>query len=179
MKPATTRLLVIGTVFLAWLGYLAYQAMTRPVNAAGKPLVVSRPQVLTSDLDVIADVPSMDGTVEITVDEVLFPSENNDVKAGDVIKVSNISECRPPRPRGADQPEPPLDWSGPGKYLLPLKKAPRKGEYEVAPVPPSPGYKATEAEQAQLFGRRFPGEPPRIYPATTAAKAQYAQIAKP
>jgi hypothetical protein len=165
MSTAAWRLLLCAVLFVGWLAYLGYQVVTRPHYADGRPLVVSRPQVLVSQVDVIADVPDTDGTV--TVREVLWP-EDAPVKAGDRIKVTNLEECRP-SPRPGETGQPPADFSGPGAYLLPLRKG-EKDTYEVAPIPPSPGFNLSEV---------LDGGPPRIYPATHAALAQYRTIAKP
>jgi hypothetical protein len=161
MKAPVVRLALTAGLFVGWIGYLAYQVATRPQMPDGRPLVVSRPQVLSSDLDVVADVPSAEGTVTLTVHEVLY-QKGSAVKEGDEIKVHDIDRCKARQRRG--EPEAPgPDWTGPGPYLLPLLRQ-GNGEYKVAPVPESPGYSLG---------------PPRLYPATPATRAQYQQIAKP
>jgi hypothetical protein len=94
----------------------------------------------------------------MTVRRVLWPHDSP-LKEGDEIQVTNLEDCKPdPRSRP--------DFSGPGEYLLPLRAVDRdRKSYEVTSIPPSPGYSG--------------GGPPRIYPATPAALAQYDQIAKP
>ncbi len=167
MKPTAVRLLLAGALFAAWIGYLGYQVLTRPVSA-GQPLVVSRPQVLVSDLDVVAEVSSTEGAVEVTVKEVLYQREGK-VKVGDTIKVTNLDECRAPHQetREKDRPQPPLDWTGNGPYLLPLRHRFAANEYEVVPLPESPG-------------RRWDWtRPPRIYRDNPETRAQYHQIGKP
>jgi hypothetical protein len=160
MKPAVTRLVLTATLFLAWMGYLGFQVLTRPQTATGAPLVLSRPQILASQIDVIATVPEENGE-EVTVKEVLYPAEAS-LKAGDVIHVTNIRDCVALRNVGE---KPVKDWTGPRDYLLPLRPLPGKNKYEVAPIPPSPGF--------------FTADPrPRIYPANEAALAQYRHIAK-
>jgi hypothetical protein len=148
------RLALTVTLFAAWLGYLGFQVVTRPRTAFGQPLVVSRPQVLASEIDVVADVPDLDG--QVTVVEVLYPAEKSGLKAGDKIQVSNVGECAPP-PRGADVPPPFLDWSGPGRYVLPLRGRAADGSYRVARVPPSPGFDAEALRFEQ--GRLYPDGP--------------------
>jgi hypothetical protein len=169
MKSPATRLLVTVLLFAGWIGYLAYQVVTRPHAPNGQPLVVSRPQVLTSELDVVAEVPEGEGAVEVEIKEVLYPKKNAPVKVGDKLKVTNIAACHPPRGK-----DPPRDWTGPGAYLLPLKKGIKKGEYQVAPIPPSPGFGDV------LFDRVLPG-PPRIYLTGGEGEvlAQYRQCRKP
>jgi hypothetical protein len=51
---------------------------------------------------------------------------------------------------------------------VPLRSLPDK-TWEVEPIPPSPGF----------FDRDLAAPPPRIYPATPQALAQYRQIKKP
>jgi hypothetical protein len=164
MKPQVGRLVLTVALFIGWLGYLAYQVATRPVLPDGTPLVLSRPQLLASELDVIAEVDDTSG--EATVVEVLYPPEGAPVKADDKIQVANIADCVPSS-RSERPPSRPV-WSGPGKYLLPLRTAPDRKKYEVAAIPPSPGFYTSPAV-----------EPPvRIYPATEAALAEYQHIAE-
>jgi hypothetical protein len=164
MKPAVIRLVLTAALFAGWLGYLGFQVATLPATAAGQPLILSRPQILSSEIDVIADVPDKSG--KATIVEVLYPADA--LKAGDVIQVTNIGECAPPPTRGADGPLPPLDWQGPGRYLLPLRRHPDGKKYEVAPIPPSPGF--------FLLGAVDP--PSRLYPDTPETRAQYHRIGK-
>jgi hypothetical protein len=161
MKPAVFRLILTATLFLAWMAYLGFQVVTRPQTATGAPLVLSRPQILASQMDVVAEVPDQAGE-EVTIVKVLYP-ENTALKEGDAIQVTNIRDCAPIRAGGQKAGK---DWTGPGQYLLPLRPLAGKNRYEVAPIPPSPGF--------------IPNQPrPRIYPATEAALAQYKHIAKP
>lgn len=161
MRRAALRLLVVALLFGGWLGYLAYLAFTLPRTADGQPLVLSRPQILVSDLDVIALVPG-DQPGEVTIKEVLYPpGEEN--RVGQKIIVTNIDKCRAPR-RNVEAREPGPDWTGPGEYLLPLRTAEDGKGYEVVPIPTSPGYPTVG--------------PPRIYPATPQALAQYREIIK-
>src|SRR5438128_1430645 len=60
LHPAVLRLIAVALVFAAWIGYLVYLVATRPVTADGAPLVLSRPQILVSELDVIAEVDATD-----------------------------------------------------------------------------------------------------------------------
>lgn len=157
MKPALVRLLLVSALFLGWLGYLGVLVATRPVTAGGWPLVVSQPQILTSQLDIIGTVESPDG--EVVVEEVLWPTESA-LKPGARIRVENLADAGPAR-RVVNEP-PPRDFSGPGRYLLPLQIVAEE-RYQIAPVPPSPGFNAL------LF---------RFYPATAEAIAQYRRIGK-
>jgi hypothetical protein len=179
MKPAQSRLLVASLVFLGWLGYLGWLVTTRPVipreqlAAREQPLVLSVPQIQASQLDVIAQLPAPpepsrpanpDG-VEVTVEEVLF---GTGVEAGQKIRVKNLDRCHPPR--YGYKGSPPPDWSGPGSWLLALETPPQgKQFYEVVRIPHSPGFPPPGHEEP----------PPRIYPATAEARAQYGRIQKP
>jgi hypothetical protein len=177
VRPGVGRLLLTALLFVGWLGYLGYLVATRPLTVddfrqrfwdGGQPLVLSRPQLLVSDLDVIAHVD--DPTKPVVVREVLYPAGEQKVLPGNSITVANLGDCRPP-PREAGQPAP-ADWTGPGDYLLPLLRWTEGGEtrYKVAPTPPSPGYPPQRGLE--------PG-PPRIYPDKPQTRAQYSQIHKP
>jgi hypothetical protein len=145
MKPVVTRFVLTVVLFLAWLGFLTYQVWTRPLTPTGQPLVLSRPQILTSEVDVVADLPEKPGKT-LTVKEVLY---GKGIEPGQEITVRNLPECQP---------------LVPGEYLLPLNRA-GNDDFVIAPVPPSPGYRADGL--------------PRIYPASPEARAQYHTIAKP
>jgi hypothetical protein len=155
LHPAVLRLVAIALVFLGWMGYLAYLVATRPLTANGAPLVLSRPQFLVSEINVVARVDSTDADGTVTIEEVLSPSSQ--LEKGAKIHVGNLNKCKP---RGLDTP---LDWTGPGSYLMPLHHR-EDDRYDVVETPASPGY---------------PLGPPRIYPATKAALAEYRAIPKP
>jgi hypothetical protein len=164
-QRAWTLFLVPLVLFLAWLVYLGWLVLGRPIQAPGYALVVSRPQVMASPIDVIAEVPDKAGK-KVKVLEVLYPAEGAALKPGDVIDVASIDECHPVAPRGAS---PPDDWTEPGNYLVPLRPVPdQKGKYEVSAIPPSPG-----------FGARLFNQPVRIYRDSAEVRAQYRKIAKP
>jgi hypothetical protein len=158
MKPVVFRLILTSAMFIAWMGYLGFQVATRPQTATGAPLVLSRPQILASHIDVIAMVPDESGE-KIEIIEVLYPEEAT-LKPGDTIDVINIRDCVQPR---GDSEKLAKDWTGPGHYLLPLRHMGTNNRYEVAAIPPSPGFYQPR---------------PRIYPANEAALAQYRHIAK-
>jgi hypothetical protein len=169
MRGAVARLLIAAALFLFWIGYLAYLVVhTRDA------VVLSRPQLLVSDLDVIAHVAAVDQLV--TVEEVLYPNREWAAKlVGKKITVKNLADCRPPihlRTKEDDR-----DFKGPGSYLLPLHEVPEGDKQdglaqisEVAPTPPSPGFPHPGPPQLG---------PPRIYPATADVRAQYRMIPKP
>jgi hypothetical protein len=173
MRPAAWRLVLMSVLFAGWMLYLGYLVYSRPL-AQGRPLVLSRPQVLVSELDVVAEVDSTDPAKPVRIEEVLYPVGEKSVAVGGEIHVENLTECR--SPLREDEANPPPDWTGPGKYLLPLVPLHRPAEdgkpcYRVAPTPRSPGYPRPPHDTT-------PG-PPRIYPATAQALAQYRDIRKP
>lgn len=169
MRPVVFRLVLFATLFGLWMAYLGYLVLTRPLTPQGRrALVLSRPQIYSSDLDVVVqlDKEPSDET-EVTVTDLLYASAGIDVKKGDKIRVSGLDKCHPVQ---GGRPTPSPDWEGPGAYLLPLRplrEGPAKAadRFEVAAVPPSPGF-----HEGYLL---------RIYPATAEALAQYRLIAPP
>jgi hypothetical protein len=165
MSLVVRRFVFVSALFIAWLCYLGFLVATRPQTSGGWPLVVSRPQILVSGTDVVAELPDPPGKefVEVVVKEVLFPDDSK-LKPGDKIKVSNLGECQP-LPRGSDQPVPP-DWSKAGRYLLPLTAIKgQPGHYEITAIPSSPGFNLRGVV--------------RIYPAIQETLDQYSSIKKP
>ena len=160
MRRPVLRFALACLLFAGWMGYLIYLVVT-----AAHPIVVSRPQVLVADVVVAAQVDSLDGPV--TVKEVVLAHVNEGVPAVDkVIKVMNLRECKRLPRDGEDPKDVPLDWTGPGVYLLPLKVTGQGGveTYKVVEVPPSPGFPPR---------RETPVQPtPRIYPRSDDAVRQ-------
>jgi hypothetical protein len=132
--------------------------------------VLSRPQILVSDLDVVARVDAADPKTPVTIEEILYPAGEKSLGPGEKIQIENLDRCRPLSREWETSPPQP-DWTGPGKYILPLHRFTEGGKshYRVAPTPPSPGYPTARDHT--------PG-PPRIYPATPQALAQYHDIPK-
>ncbi|MGH7169736.1 MAG: hypothetical protein ACRELG_05605 [Gemmataceae bacterium] len=178
MKAKAARLILTVALFLGWLGYLGYLVVCRPHTPGGlrgafegRPLTLSRPQLLVSTLDVIATV-SGDKGEKVVVKEVLFPKKDPPVKPEETIHVEHIDLCHPlPDPLAKDA-NPPPDYTGPGDYLLPLQAIGNNEDrrFQVVPTPPSPGFYS-----APNVGVG----PPRIYPATPEMRAEYQKIAKP
>jgi len=152
MKWPTLRLLIAAVLFVGWIGWLAYLAFT-----ASQPVVLSRPQLLISNFDVIAEISGLDRPV--TIQEVSWPRDSKDLpKAGQDISIVNLAEC--------DDKE--HGWEGPGTYILPLTIDGKT--YQVAPTPRSPGFIPQPRS-------KFPS--PRIYRLTEETRAQLRQIQKP
>jgi hypothetical protein len=104
-------------IFMAWLGWLGYIALhTR------QTVIVSRPQILVSNLDVIARIDRQDAT-EVKVDQVHWPASQEKLK-DQTLAISNLAEC--------------AGWSGPGSYVIPLTADGKT--WHVTLTPRSPGY---------------------------------------
>ena len=154
---AVLRLVLACALFVGWIGWLVYLAATK-----SRPIVLSRPQLLVSDLDVIAQVD--DPGKKVTVKEVYaWRGKEAPPAVNDALDIVDLDKChRLPRDDEAED-EVPRDWQGPGLYILPLHKVGNR--YEVVPIPPSPGfnggprriYPRTEDTYAQLKGNKEPG----------------------
>ncbi|MGE3808150.1 MAG: hypothetical protein AB7K24_26100 [Gemmataceae bacterium] len=146
LRGAKIRLFLAATAFLAWMGYLIFLA-----SSAGRPTVVSRPQLLASQLDVVVVIDAKeDGSPDprVVIDEHLWSLDDQVKPNSKTIQIINLSQA--------------TGWQGPGVYFVPLVA---RGEaYSIAPVAPSPGYhgqndlriyKATDEvlRQARTFRR--------------------------
>ncbi len=145
---ASVRLALAILLFGSWISWLAYLAATTT-----RPIVLSRPQFLVSTLDVIArveaDGPRPHPLVHVT--DVHWPTDQADLKLKS-ISVRNLPQC--------------AGWQSPGEYILPLVKS--GDAFEVARVPPSPGYVPSGNSPAL-----------RIYPRTAETVRQLEGIGKP
>jgi hypothetical protein len=149
MKWRRAWLALTAVVFLAWLGWLTFLAAT-----ATRPVVLSRPQFLVSTLDVIADVAAQpDGRPadRATIRQIHWPRQGRDSLVGTTIRISNLPDCS--------------NWIGQGAYILPLVTD--GDSYQVAGLPPSPGFSPT-----------FPPVPPRIYPLNRQTERQLDMMPK-
>ncbi len=143
MKRSSVALLALAAgLFAVWIVYLAYLAVT-----TSHPVVLSRPQFAIAKLWLVAQIDGLDSPV--TVREVVYaapPVRATAPKAGTTIQVKNLADCKD-------------GWAGPGAYILPLGG--EQSGYWVAPIPESPGYRASA---------------PRIYPATPETRAQLSEL---
>lgn len=165
MRPTVVRLLVAALLFAGWLGYLVYLVRAFPRTPANSPFVLSRPQILVSELDVVGVVEGVDQPVKVVT--VLYPDSEKGLE-GQEIKVTNLDRCKPLPREGQKAEDVQPDFRGPGRYLLPLRKVGGGPDYEVTPTPPSPGYPPA--------GLRL--GPPRIYPWDGMTEGQYRQVVK-
>jgi hypothetical protein len=154
------RLALVATAlaFFLWIGYLAFLAYT-----ASHPIVLSRPQILVSNLIIIAQLqggaehPDKTATVVQSVwtaDPASQPAAKTTITVGNL---EQISAADAHHPRGG--------WRGPGEYILPLVTA-GKDTYRVTPIPPSPGYSGTDADRL------------RIYPVTPMTREELERIVR-
>ena len=88
MKAARLRLLFAALLFFAWIGWLAYLAAKVTLEP---PIVLSRPQFLVSNLDVVAQVEQIpdqdDKLTPVTVVQVHYPPGEKALE-GKTIQVS-------------------------------------------------------------------------------------------
>ena len=148
MKPAAARLALAVVLFVSWVGYLGYLAATTRPPANG---ILSRPQFLVSQLDVIARVEEPEGQPpRVTVEKVHWPQDDEARQlVGKQIEVLDLAKSD--------------GWVGPNTYILPLTRA-GKETYRVAPIPRSPGFERHQT---------------RIYLATPQTRYQLDTIQKP
>lgn len=159
-------LVVTATALLLWIGYLAFLAYT-----ASRPIVLSGPQILASNLIIIAqltgnvDHPDQAATVVEVVwagDQAVEPAAKAKITVGDLKEIYAADA-------GAGQPN--RCWRGAGQYILPLTSA-GKGAFRITLIPSSPGYPPP----------RRPGHPPpeadrlRIYPVTPNTREELQRI---
>ena len=151
MATKQNRLAILAAgLFLAWIGWLAYLAITTT-----QPIVLSRPQFLISNLDVIAQIDrGSDGpNREVTIKDIYWQNQE-DVRSNQTIIVANLEACN--------------GWQGPGHYILPLHHS-TAGNEVVAPGK-SPGFPPASPEFGQNIAR------PRIYPVTPETLRQLESI---
>ena len=164
MNHKPLRLALAAVLFAAWMGYLAYLVYALPAKTNSPTVdklrppptnltpVLSRPQFLVSDLDVVGTIDVAAGTV--TVEEVLYPADAEQPKKGDEIKVTNLKHAEPALPESGTV----------GPCLLLLQESSDGSAYRIAPVPSSPGY-----SRGQLL----------IYSADHERLAEYHSLKKP
>ena len=126
------RLAVAALLFVGWLGFLVYL-----VAESRHTVVLSRPQLLVSNLCVVAEVKEEKGAPlpRVLVKRVVWSADPRDEKLLDAeVVVLNMSHV------GAPQ-----GYAGSGEYVLPLtKQGPAEAPmYLVTNVPHTPGYVAS------------------------------------
>src|SRR5437762_3330320 len=102
------RFVLAGCLFAAWIGWLSWMASKK-----NEQTVLSRPQLLISEMDVVAEVPALDQPV--VIETVLRNTiKDSAVKPGDSIKVDNLADCKRLMREGEEARDVPLDWTGSG-----------------------------------------------------------------
>jgi hypothetical protein len=151
---ARVRLILAVGLAALWTGWLAYEAWT-----AGRPVVVSHPQLLLAPVVVEAEVGPGEGpSREVKVVAVYrgqsllgVPGDTHETN-GPVVRVTNLGEA--------------AGLAGPGRYILALYQEGdgAKATYEVVPIPASPGFPAL------AHGPRAV-----VYPVTASTRLQVGQ----
>ena len=154
MNLSRLRLGLAAAFFVLWMVWLIHLAVT-----TGRPITLSRPQFLVSNLDIVASIEKLDAPVK--VEGVLWPEADAQKWSGKSIEVSNLQSC-------ADS------WVGPGRYIIPLMPD-RKGGYQVAPISLSPGSPPGRVSKDGMHVDL----PARIYPDSPETRRQAQQIQKP
>jgi hypothetical protein len=201
MRPVVLRFVAVAVVFAAWIAYLGYLVLMLPKSPNGLPPILSRPQFLVSDLDVVGEIDDDERTVPIS--ELLNPSNAEDLAAlagvaalqapspkvhvvkvdevlyppnatlpaGRIIGVTNFNDCRIPGTSG----EPPKPTVTP----LPAKLS-QLGACLLALRSLDGGLTWQVVPLPPSPGFQPPAgyEKPRIYPADAETRAQYKQIGK-
>jgi hypothetical protein len=61
MRPAVSRFVFFAILYAIWIGYLAYLVVGLPTWTNGLSPILSRPQILVSDFDVVGTIDSTPG----------------------------------------------------------------------------------------------------------------------
>lgn len=91
MKPNRLRLLLAISLFLSWISYLGFLVAHTTRGTDGKPVRLSQPQFLTSELDLILEINDQENIVLTRVTEVLYSSlKDKTPKVGDSLTINNL-----------------------------------------------------------------------------------------
>lgn len=201
MRPVVLRFVAMLVLFALWIGYLYYLVLTLPNSPNGLPPILSRPQFLVSDLDVVGEIEDDERAVPLVellnatsaedlaalagVAVLQAPSPmvhvvkvdqvlyppNATLPAGHIIGVTNFDDCRIPGSSG-DPPKPTAT-------KLPSKLS-HLGRC-LMPLRSFDGgltWKVVPLPPSPAFQPPVGFEKPRIYPADAETLAQYKQIGK-
>ena len=145
------RIAVAALLLVAWLGYLfVLVAMSRD------PVILSRPQILVSNLCVLAKIDEHEGgpNPRVHVTRVLWAAgDDKQLEGRELLLEDLVDVCKE------------QGWAGANDYLIPLsaRKIGQEVVYEVTPLPQMPGFKPMPTEQ-------------RIYRATDDALRQFWEL---
>ena len=134
------RLVVSAALFVGWIAFLAYLvAVTRD------PVIVSRPQILVSNLCVLAKIDEHAGgpAPDVRVTKVLWTEDDDKSLEGRPLTLGDLADL------GQAQ-----GWAGAGEYLLPLvkRKLDKQTVYALTPIPAMPGFYATRTAELANAG---------------------------
>jgi hypothetical protein len=168
MMSAKLRLVLAIVLFGVWMGWLIRLALTAGQPAwpestpnrelRGKLVVLSRPQFLVSNLDVVAYVKGL--TQEVSIREVLWPRQEAEKWLNKTARIANLRDCED-------------TWSGEGNYIIPLMLG-SDSNLQVAPIPRSPG--SPSFKESKDGQRALP--PLQIYPDSPETRRQALEIMK-
>jgi len=152
MKPNRFRLFLALTLFLSWIGYLGFLVTHTTRGIDGKPVRLSLPQFLASELDVIIELQNHENTVITRITEILYSSlKDKTPKIGESLTINNLEI-------------PNTQKNEKNIWIIPLRSMDSGKSYEVVPIPASPG---------------FSGRITKIYPAFDGVLLQYKKLPKP
>src|SRR5436853_3852156 len=98
------RFVLASCLFAVWIGWLSWMAANK-----SKQTVLSRPQLLISEIDVLAEVEALDKPV--VIEKVLHSTiKDAAVAPGASIKVDNLADCKRLVREGEEATDVPLDW---------------------------------------------------------------------
>src|SRR5262245_3734318 len=129
------RIVVAAFLLIGWLGYLVVLvAMTRD------PVVLARPQILVSNLCVLAKIDAHEGgpNPRVHVTKVLWSADDEKELEGQELLLEDLVDV------GKEQ-----GWAGANEYLVPLiaRKIGKGVVYEVTPLPNVPGFQPAAIER--------------------------------
>src|SRR5439155_18644972 len=82
------RFVLAGCLFAGWIGWLSWMAANK-----SKQTVLSRPQLLISEIDVVAEVPAPDQP--IVIEKVLHSNIKDEaIVPGATLRVDNLADCK-------------------------------------------------------------------------------------
>lgn len=132
------RIAVAALLLVGWLSYLfVLVAMTRD------PVILSRPQILVSNLCVLAKVDDHDGVPHprVHVTKVLWAAHEDQLEGRELL-LEDLAGV------GKEQ-----GWAGANEYLVPLtaRKIGKEVAYEVTPLPHVPGFQPAKPIERRIY----------------------------
>jgi hypothetical protein len=156
MNPRV-RLIVALALFLAWLGWLGYAAMSK-----SRGPVVSRVQATATTYAVVAEVSAGTEGKPAAQPRVIEVIAGDGPPANTILLVANLPEAK--------------GFTGPGQYLLLLTPDPSVGRV-VIDGKDLPAYAVVGQQRSPGYDLANVG-PPMIYPVSDDVKAQAERLLK-